>query len=149
MYVWLIGLFVALTPGILVTLPNKGSKVAVAATHALLFAVVVYLLRKYQYEGFQGLLPGLPGLPNFATMQVNMDRMFYGPIVEAQLPLEDRAKMEYLKINYPDEHNQWLDQKIQILKAAELEREAAEKRKIVAELIELEAAEKRKMLVCR
>jgi hypothetical protein len=128
MYVWLIGLFVALTPGILVTLPKKGSKVAVAATHALLFAVVVYLLRKYQYEGFQG-LPGLPGLP---------DRMFYGPIVEAQLPLKDRAKMEYLKINYPDEHNQWLDQQIQILKGARL-----------AELLELEAAEKRKMLVCR
>jgi len=125
MYVWLIGLFVALTPGILVTLPKKGSKVAVAATHALLFAVVVYLLRKYQYEGFQG----LPGLP---------DRMFYGPIVEAQLPLEDRAKMEHLKINYPDEYNQWLDEKIQILKAAK-----------VAELLDLEAAEKHKMLVCR
>jgi hypothetical protein len=137
MYVWLIGLFVALTPGILVTLPKKGSKVAVAATHALLFAVVVYLLRKYQYEGFQG-FPGFPGLPDFATMQFNMDRMFYGPIVEAQLPLEDRAKMEYLKINYPDRHNEWLDQQIQILKAARL-----------AELLELEEAEKRKLLVCR
>ena len=63
MYVWLIGLFVALTPGILVTLPNKGSKVAVAATHALLFAVVVYLLRKYQYEGFQNTPPVTPMPP--------------------------------------------------------------------------------------
>ena len=82
-----------------------------------------------------------------------MDRMLYRPIVEAQLPLEDRAKMEYLKINYPDQHNQWLDQQIQILKAAEnarrLELEAAEERKRVADLLELEAAEKRKMLVCR
>ena len=63
MYVWLIGLFVALTPGILVTLPKKGSKVAVAATHALLFAVVVYLLRKYQYEGFQNTPPVTPMPP--------------------------------------------------------------------------------------
>lgn len=63
MYFLLIGLFVALTPGILVTLPKKGSKVAVAATHALLFAVIVYLLRKYQYEGFQN-TPSMPISPS-------------------------------------------------------------------------------------
>ena len=63
MYFLLIGLFVALTPGILFRLPNKGSKVAVAATHALVFAVVVYLLRKYQYEGFQNAPPVTPMPP--------------------------------------------------------------------------------------
>lgn len=68
MYFLLIGLFVALTPGILVTLPNKGSKVAVAATHALLFAVVVYLLRKYQYEGFQDKAMPMPATPPMPTM---------------------------------------------------------------------------------
>jgi len=68
MYFLLIGLFVALTPGILVTLPNKGSKVAVAATHALLFAVVVYLLRKYQYEGFQDTAMPMPATPPMPTM---------------------------------------------------------------------------------
>ena len=61
--------------------------------------------------------------------------------------------LEYLKINYPDEHNQWLDQQIQILKAAEnarrLDLEAAEERKMLAQRLELEAEEKRKMLVCR
>jgi len=63
MYFLLIGLFVALTPGILFRLPNKGSKFLVAATHALVFAVVVYLLRKYQYEGFQN-TPSMPISPS-------------------------------------------------------------------------------------
>ena len=68
MYFLLIGLFVALTPGILFRLPNKGSKFLVAATHALLFAVVVYLLRKYQYEGFQDKAMPMPATPPMPTM---------------------------------------------------------------------------------
>ncbi len=35
-------LFFVLTPGILLTLPKGGSKFAVAATHALVFAIVLY-----------------------------------------------------------------------------------------------------------
>jgi hypothetical protein len=39
-------LFFVLTPGILVTLPSGGSKVVVAATHALVFAIVCHLTHK-------------------------------------------------------------------------------------------------------
>ena len=52
-YLLLVALFVALTPGILFKL--KGSKMDVAAMHAVLFGVVVYLVSAYftSYEGFQ------------------------------------------------------------------------------------------------
>ena len=52
-------LFVVLTPGILVTLPPKGSNLVVAVTHGLLFALVYHLLHKTlshltkKFEGFQ------------------------------------------------------------------------------------------------
>ena len=52
-------LFVALTPGILVTLPPKGSKLAVAVTHGLLFALIYHFTHKAvweftrNYESFQ------------------------------------------------------------------------------------------------
>jgi hypothetical protein len=50
-------LFFILTPGILVTLPPKGSKVMVAMTHAIVFAVIYCLTYKavysYLYEGFE------------------------------------------------------------------------------------------------
>jgi hypothetical protein len=39
-------LFFVLTPGILVTLPKGGSKVVVAATHAVIFAIVCHLTHK-------------------------------------------------------------------------------------------------------
>ena len=49
-------LFVALTPGILLTLPPKSSKLVVAVTHGVVFAVVYYLTHKMVptglYEGF-------------------------------------------------------------------------------------------------
>ena len=49
----LVGLFVALTPGILFKL--KGSKMVSAAMHAVLFAIAAYLVSNYviRYEGFQ------------------------------------------------------------------------------------------------
>jgi hypothetical protein len=37
-------LFFVLTPGVLLSLPRKGSKLMVAATHALVFAVAFYFL---------------------------------------------------------------------------------------------------------
>ena len=50
-------LFFILTPGILVTLPPKGSKVTVALTHAVVFAIIYCLTYKavysYLYEGFE------------------------------------------------------------------------------------------------
>jgi hypothetical protein len=39
-------LFFLLTPGVLLTLPNKGSKYTVAATHAVVFVLVAYLLKR-------------------------------------------------------------------------------------------------------
>ena len=52
-------LFFVLTPGVFVSLPPKGSKMVVAATHAVIFAVVFHFTHKMvwrlskQYEGFQ------------------------------------------------------------------------------------------------
>jgi hypothetical protein len=50
-------LFFVLTPGIVLSLPPKGSKIVVAATHAIVFAVVYSLTHKlvysYLYEGFE------------------------------------------------------------------------------------------------
>jgi len=49
-------LFFVLTPGIVLSLPPKGSKVVVALTHAVVFALIYSLTHKmvYQflYEGF-------------------------------------------------------------------------------------------------
>jgi hypothetical protein len=51
-------LFFVLTPGILLRIPSGGSKVAVAATHALVFALVFHFTHKmvwkflYATEGF-------------------------------------------------------------------------------------------------
>jgi len=51
-------LFVVLTPGVLLRLPMKGSKMTVALTHGAIFAVVWYFTHKMvssgPYEGFQG-----------------------------------------------------------------------------------------------
>ncbi len=42
---YLVLLFVALTPGVLLTLPKGGSKLKVAVVHALVFAVVLALTK--------------------------------------------------------------------------------------------------------
>ena len=51
-------LFFVLTPGILLSLPPGGSKVAVAATHAVVFALVFHLSHKkvmsYLDGGYEG-----------------------------------------------------------------------------------------------
>jgi hypothetical protein len=56
MSLFVAALFVALTPGILLTLPTKGSKLTVAVVHGLVFAVVYHFTHKavfnYLYEGF-------------------------------------------------------------------------------------------------
>ena len=59
MLVYVAVLFYVLTPGILVSLPSRGSKMVVAATHAIVFAVVFKLTYKavwkmtMQASGFQ------------------------------------------------------------------------------------------------
>lgn len=51
--VYLAVLFVVLTPGVLLTLPKGGSKVVVAATHAVIFAAVCQITRRFVVERFQ------------------------------------------------------------------------------------------------
>ena len=57
-------LFFVLTPGVLLSLPNKGSKYMVAATHAFVFAVLYHLTHKMVwrslYEGFGITVVGTP-----------------------------------------------------------------------------------------
>jgi hypothetical protein len=48
-------LFFVLTPGILLSLPPKGSKMVVAAVHALVFAIVWILTSKYVWMAGAGL----------------------------------------------------------------------------------------------
>jgi len=58
MSLFVAALFYVLTPGILVSLPKGGSKVMVAATHAVVFALVYHFSHKivskaiYGYEAF-------------------------------------------------------------------------------------------------
>jgi hypothetical protein len=52
-------LFFVLTPGVLLSLPKGGSKLTVAAVHALVFALVLHFTYGYvkrlarRYEGFE------------------------------------------------------------------------------------------------
>ena len=56
MFLYTALLFFVLTPGIVLSLPPKGSKVVVALTHAVVFALVYCLTHKavyrFVYEGF-------------------------------------------------------------------------------------------------
>lgn len=78
-------LFYVLTPGILLSLPAGGSKKMVAATHAVVFALVYHLTNKtvsnyfYGYQGFANaspasngsmppMPPGMPGMPGMPPM---------------------------------------------------------------------------------
>jgi len=47
-------LFFLLTPGILLRLPKGGSKMMVAATHAVLFALVFHLVQTMVWKGMEG-----------------------------------------------------------------------------------------------
>ena len=54
MSLFVVALFYVMTPGILVTLPKNGSKVTVALTHAVLFALVFHLTHKMVWKYFYG-----------------------------------------------------------------------------------------------
>ena len=43
---YLVLLFIVLTPGVVLSLPPGGSKLVVAATHGVVFAVVYYLTHR-------------------------------------------------------------------------------------------------------
>ena len=50
MFLFVALLFFVLTPGVLLTLPRKGSKFLVAGTHALVFALVFTFTHKIVWE---------------------------------------------------------------------------------------------------
>ena len=70
-------LFVVLTPGVLMRLPANGSKMTVALTHGVVFAVVWYFTSKMvwraSYEGFQGY--GLSGPAARAARKATQERV--------------------------------------------------------------------------
>jgi hypothetical protein len=47
MFAFVVTLFVALTPGVLLRLPPGGSKLTVALVHGVVFAVVLYLTKGF------------------------------------------------------------------------------------------------------
>ena len=57
MTLYLFALFVALTPGVLLTLPKGGNKITVAVVHGLVFAVIWHftnrMVFRYSRSGFQ------------------------------------------------------------------------------------------------
>jgi len=54
MSLYLVALFFVLTPGVLVSLPPKGSKLVVAVTHAVVFAVVYMLTHRFVSQALEG-----------------------------------------------------------------------------------------------
>ena len=56
---YLAALFVALTPGVLLTLPKGGARITVAVVHALVFAVIYHFIKNmvpldsFSMDGFQ------------------------------------------------------------------------------------------------
>ena len=50
MFLYVFILFVLLTPGILLSLPPKGSKWSMAIVHGLVFALILCLSNKYMRE---------------------------------------------------------------------------------------------------
>lgn len=92
MSLFVAALFVALTPGVLLTLPKGGSKMTVAVVHGLVFAVVFHLTHKTAmrmlYEGFQEpsvpygasseSKPAMPAKPPTPPMAKPMAKVPYG-----------------------------------------------------------------------
>jgi hypothetical protein len=56
--IYVLALFFFLSPGILVTLPNGGSKMKVAAVHGLIFAVVLYFTGHFVWSWSNKLFEG-------------------------------------------------------------------------------------------
>ena len=74
-------LFIVLTPGVLLTLPKGGSKLTVAAVHALVFAVIYHFTHKavwrmsLQLDGFQNAMNGAEPKMNGAEASMNGSEM--------------------------------------------------------------------------
>ena len=65
-------LFFVLSPGILLSLPPKGSKMMVAATHAVVFAVVLYFTQKIVWRASMMMTtPSMEGNQNMMDKHKN------------------------------------------------------------------------------
>lgn len=62
MFLYIFLLFVLLTPGILLSLPPKGSKWTVAIVHGLVFAFVLCLTKNFVWETSIRLLNPIPAV---------------------------------------------------------------------------------------
>jgi hypothetical protein len=69
MFVYAFLLFFVLTPGILLSLPPKGSKMVVALTHAFVFALVWYFTSKIVWRSTKGLFEGMYDMPTPGPMK--------------------------------------------------------------------------------
>jgi len=98
MTLFIAALFYVLTPGILVTLPKGGSKMVVAATHALVFAVIYGLVYKfvwrYLYEGFANDNRNEDGVVN-SNYDRNDKSKPNGPKMRSSLPEGARVNPAY------------------------------------------------------
>jgi len=70
-------LFFVLTPGILLSLPKKGSKYMVAATHALVFAAIYYFTHRMVWMNLEGFVGARP-----STREVKAPLVQKGKFVE-------------------------------------------------------------------
>ena len=92
-------LFVVLTPGVLLRLPMKGSKMTVALTHGAIFAVVWHFTHKMvwraSYEGFQAKakVPATPATPTvMPTLAPKKAAPTNSPEIQAAQDRVSRAK---------------------------------------------------------
>jgi hypothetical protein len=75
LFVYVFLLFFVLTPGVLVTLPRKASKMVVAAVHAVIFALIWALTHKLVLRAVkvEGLIPqSHPGIVSKGTTTGNI-----------------------------------------------------------------------------
>lgn len=72
MFIYAFVLFYVLTPGILLSLPPKGSKMMVAAVHALVFAIVWSFTSKYVWMTTSSLFSAATMSPALSTTKPAM-----------------------------------------------------------------------------
>lgn len=75
MFVYAFLLFFVLTPGILLSLPPKGSKLVVALTHAFVFALVWHFTHKIVWRSTHGLFEGMDDMSTPGSSKMMNDSM--------------------------------------------------------------------------
>ena len=79
MILYVFVLFFVLTPGILVTLPPKGSKMVVAAVHAIVFSLILCvtykMVLKFTGKTLEGLTPSPAPAPSPAPSPASAYKM--------------------------------------------------------------------------